>query len=148
MSWGFWERNVSLTEKSHFTVSNNCVRRGLESSAQFCSRPRCYFPTLISLIVSHCSFEMWFAKKKEREREMWFANPAHCFRAQACHPSRRSAPSLPKSAAGPVSPKEPLCHSFTIIFWVKCSVFSLWFQSDREDLSSVCKKGQKICNFP
>ena len=71
MSWGFWERNVSLTEKSHFTVSNSHVRRGLESSAQFCSRPRCYFPTLISLIVSHCSFEMWFAKKKkESERDV------------------------------------------------------------------------------
>lgn len=36
MSWDFWERNGSLTEKSHFTVSNNRVRRVLESSAQFC----------------------------------------------------------------------------------------------------------------
>lgn len=34
-----------------------------------------------------------------------------------------------------------------MIFVVKYSVSSLWFQSDRDDLRSVCKKGQRIDNF-
>lgn len=49
MSWDFWERHGSLTEKSHFTVSNNRVGRVLESSAQFCI-PTAVAPSAVFLL--------------------------------------------------------------------------------------------------